>query len=180
MALWNSRPAGEKRQFRLYLLIVGQICPRLIIEKQVDKAFWVVVADEAHAIIYTRAARSGPLSELGRLENPDGRKKPGELTSDRGGRSFDSGGQGRHAMGQEKPGPKEHIAAAFAKQIAMRIAKALHNGSCRGYVLVAAPRFLGLLRDAVSTNCSRAPDKTIPKEVVDKDTAFLQKLLNKD
>ena len=145
-----------------------------------EKAFWVVVADEAQAIIYTRTARSGPLSELARLDNPDGRKKPGELTSDRGGRSFDSGGQGRHAMGQEKPGPKEHIIAAFAKQIAIRIAKALHNGSCRGYVLVAAPRFLGVLRDAVSNNCNRVPDKAIPKEVVDKDVAFLQKLLEKD
>ena len=145
-----------------------------------EKTFWVVVADEAQAIIYTRAARSGPLSELVRLDNPDGRKKPGELTSDRGGRSFDSGGQGRHAMGQEKPGPKEHIVAAFAKQIATRVAKALHNGSCRGYILVAAPRFLGVLRDAVSSNCSRAPDRTVAKEVVGKDVLFLQRLLDKD
>ena len=144
---------------------------------QNDKGFWVVVADEAQAVIYTRDKKSGPLTELTRLENPDGRKKPGELVSDRGGRSFDSGGQGRHAMGQEKPGPKEHIAGAFAKQIAMRIGKALHNGTCRGYVLVAAPRFLGMLRDAVASNCSEAPEKAIPKEVVDKDPAFLRKLL---
>lgn len=147
---------------------------------QNNKAFWVVVADEAQAIVYTRAAKRAPLIELGRLENPDGRKKPGELVSDRGGRSFDSGGQGRHAMGQEKPGPKEQLAAAFAKQISIRIAKALHDGRCKSYVLVAAPRFLGLLRDAVSTNCSVAPEKTIAKEVVGKDAAFLQKLVDSD
>ncbi len=145
---------------------------------QTDKAFWVVVADEAQAVIYTRTARSGPMTEFTRLDNPDGRKRPGELVSDRGGRSFDSGGQGRHAMGQEKPGPKEHIAAAFAKQVAMRIARALHNGNCRGYVLVAAPRFLGMLRDAVASSCSEPPEKTIAKEVVDKDVAFLKKLVD--
>ncbi len=147
---------------------------------QNDKAFWIVVADEARAIIYTRAAKRGPLNELARLNNPDGRKKPGELVSDRGGRSFDSGGQGRHAMGQEKSGPKEQIAAAFAKQIATGVGKALHNGRCRGYVLVAAPRFLGVLRDAVAVNCSKAPDKTIPKEVVDRNAEFLQKLVDGD
>ncbi len=145
---------------------------------QNDKAFWVVVADEAQAVIYTRDKKSGPLTELTRLENPDGRKKPGELVSDRGGRSFDSSGQGRHAMGQEKPGPKEQIAIAFAKQIAMRIGKALHNGTCRSYVLVAAPRFLGMLRDAVAGNCSESPEKAIPKEVVDKDAAFLRNLVD--
>lgn len=143
-----------------------------------QKAFWVVVADESQAIVYARETRSGPMRELIKLDNPDGRKKPGELVTDRGGRAFDSGGQGRHAMGQEKSGPKGQIAAAFAKQIAMRIGKALHSGECRDYVLVAAPRFLGALRDAVSTHCSVPPSKTIDKDVVGRDTAFLTKLVD--
>ncbi len=145
---------------------------------QTDTAFWVVVADEARAFIYTRDTRRGALAELTCLENPDGRKKPGQLVSDRGGRSFDSGGQGRHAMGQEKPGPKEHVAGVFAKQIAIRIGRALHDGRCRGYVLVAAPRFLGMLRDAVANHCSEAPEKAIAKAVVDKDVQFLRKLVD--
>ena len=144
----------------------------------VERAFWVVVADESQVIAYTRQAKRGPMQELFRLDNPDGRKKPGELVTDRGGRAFDSGGQGRHAMGQEKSGPKGHIAAAFAKQIATRIGKATHTGACRGYVLIAAPRFLGMLRDAVATNCSVAPYMTIDKDVVGRDTAFLQKLVD--
>ena len=146
----------------------------------VQKAFWVVVADESRAAVYARETKRGPMRELFELDNPDGRKKPGELVTDRGGRAFDSGGQGRHAMGQEKSGPKGQIAAAFAKQIATRIGKATHNGECRGYVLVAAPRFLGVLRDAVATNCSVAPYKTIDKDVVGRDTGFLQKLVDSD
>jgi protein required for attachment to host cells len=145
---------------------------------QAEKAFWVVVADEARAIVYARATKRGALTELLTLENPDGRKKAGELVSDRGGRSFDSSGQGRHAMGQQRTGPKVQIATTFARQVAGEISKATHSGRCRGYVLVAAPRFLGLLRDALSTHSSVPPYQTIDKEVVGKDAAFLKKLVD--
>ena len=142
------------------------------------KVFWVVVADESQAVVYARDSRSGPMYELFVLDNADGRKKPGELVSDRGGRSFDSFGAGRHAMAKERSTPKKHVAEVFAKQIAERIGKACHMGRCRGYALVAAPRFLGLLRDAVETSCSVTPYTTVAKEVVGKDTRFIQGLVD--
>ncbi|MGB5333236.1 MAG: host attachment protein [Woeseiaceae bacterium] len=145
-----------------------------------EKAYWIVVADESHAIIYTRNTRRGPLQKLYSLDNADGRKKAGELLADRGGRSYDSFGAGRHTMAKEKTDPKKHVAMAFAKKIAERIGKVTHDGSCRGYALVAAPRFLGMLRDAVSTTCKFEAFKTIDKEVVDRDTAFLKKLVDSD
>ena len=143
-----------------------------------DKAFWVVVADESQAIVYARERKTGPMREFAKLANEDGRKKPGELVSDRGGRAFDSMGQGRHAMAKEKSGPKQHAAEMFAKDIAERIGKAVHSGRCRGYALVAAPRFLGLLRDAVETSCHTQPYKTVAKEVVGKDVDFIRRLID--
>jgi len=83
-------------------------------------------------------------------------------------------------MAAEKADPKKHAATAFAKRIAERIGKAAHDGRCRGYALIAAPRFLGMLRDAVSRNCKLEPFKTIDKDVVGQDTAFLQKLVDSD
>ena len=145
---------------------------------ETGKQFWVVVADESRAIVYGRDTRKGPLQELFVLENPDGRKKAGELVTDRSGRAFDSGGQGRHGMAKEKNGPREHVAEAFARQIAARIGKETHSGNCRDYALIAAPRFLGLLRDALATHSQLAPSKTVDKEVVGKDVAFLKKLLD--
>jgi protein required for attachment to host cells len=145
-----------------------------------EKTYWIIVADEAQAIFYTRNARRSPLLELLSLENETGRKKTGDIISDRGGRSFDSFGTGRHAMAAEKADPKKHAATAFAKRIAERIGKATHDGRCRGYALIAAPRFLGMLRDAVSRNCKLEPFKTIDKDVVGQDTAFLQKLVDSD
>ena len=55
--------------------------------KRADKTYWIVVADESQAIIYTRNMRRGPLQKLLSLDNAAGRKKTGELLADRGGRS---------------------------------------------------------------------------------------------
>jgi len=142
-----------------------------------NKSFWVVVADEAAAVIYARDRRHGPLALLYTFDNADARKHVGEIISDRGGRAFDSFGAGRHTMAREKSGPKRHLAEVFAKEIAERIAKALHDGSCRGYALVAAPRFLGLLRTALASTTTVEPYVTVDKHVVQKDAAFVEELL---
>lgn len=145
-----------------------------------EKTYWIVVADESRATFYAREQRRSPLIELFSLENATSRMKTGELLADRGGRSFDSFGAGRHTMAGEKADPKKHAATAFAKQIAERIGKVTHDGSCRGYALIAAPRFLGLLRDAVSRSCKFEPFKTVDKDVVGRDAAVLQKLVDSD
>ena len=142
-----------------------------------DKCFWVVVADDSRAIVYTRDSRSGPLHELFSLDNEAARKKMGELISDSGGRSFDSMGKGRHTMANEKADPKKHATMLFAKQIAERIEQVVHEGSCRGFALVAAPRFLGVLRDAISNATSAEPYATVDKEMVGRDAATIEKLL---
>ena len=142
-----------------------------------DRFYWVVVADESSAIVYSRESLSGPMREQFSLENEIARKKTEQLISDSGGRSFDSYGKGRHTMSNEKVDPKKTAAMAFAKQIAGRIAKVMHDGSCRGFALVAAPRFLGLLRDAIAVATTVEPYATVAKEVVGQDTVVIEKLL---
>ena len=73
----------------------------------------VVVANDAAAQFYSRPAPKADLESGAAMENEDGRKRTGELLSDRGGRSFDSFGQGRHTMTNEKTGPKQQAARAF-------------------------------------------------------------------
>ena len=141
-----------------------------------DKPYWIVVADDAGAVVYGRETMRGPLSELFSLRNEAARMKTGELLSDRGGRSFDSLGQGRHTMTKEH-GPKEHASEVFAKDIAERIRKAVHGGDCRGYALIAAPRFLGRLNESVSRIVSEPPFLAIDKNVVGRETAFIEKLI---
>jgi protein required for attachment to host cells len=142
-----------------------------------EKIHWVVVADESKAIVYGRDSISGPLRELFSLDNDVARKKMDELISDSGGRSFDSYGKGRHTMSSDQSDPQKAAALAFAKRIAERVAQAMHNGSCRGFALVAAPRFLGVLRKAISIATTAEPYATVDKEVVNQDAAVIEKLL---
>ncbi len=140
--------------------------------------YWaVVVADESSAMFYARDSLSGPLRELFSLNNEMARKKTEQLISDSGGRSFDSYGKGRHTMSHEKSDPKKTAAMAFAKQIAERVAQGMRDGSSRGFALVAAPRFLGVLRDAISVATTVEPYATIDKEVVGQDAEVIEKLL---
>lgn len=141
-----------------------------------DRPYWIVVADDASAIVYGRETMRSPLWKITSLRNDTARRKTAELISDRGGRAFDSHGPGRHTMGNEA-GPKEHASEAFARDIADRIRKAMHSGNCRGYALIAAPRFLGRLADAVERNVNEAPFLTIDKSVVAHDREFIEQLI---
>jgi protein required for attachment to host cells len=142
------------------------------------KTTWIIVADESAATIYARKSRHGPLDELFQLTNETGRKKTGDLISDRGGRSFDSHGQGRHTMAKEQSGPKKRASIAFAKDIANRTSNAMHDGTCDEITLIAAPRFLGVLRDAFDKAGNLVAAVTIDKEMVGRDTAAIEKLLD--
>ena len=138
---------------------------------------WIVVADEFQALFYTREKKFGPLQEFSSLQNEIARVKPENLVSDRGGRSFDSQGQGRHAYSNEKSDAKAHSNTVFAKNIAERIREGSQGQKFDKLGVIAAPRFLGVLRNALSKAGVEA-DLTIDKEVTGRDTAFIQKLLD--
>jgi protein required for attachment to host cells len=144
-----------------------------------DKRYLVVVADEYRAIFYARDTMTGPLRKLRTLTNETARMKTGELLSDRGGRSFDSHGQGRHTMGGDRDTPLQQVARAFAKDIAGIIAGEGRKGTCRGYAVVAAPRFLGLLRQEFATEVKTEPYATVDKNVVGQDESVIEGLLDK-
>jgi protein required for attachment to host cells len=141
--------------------------------------YWVVVADEYQAFFYTRETNSGPLIEHDSLRNEVAREKMENLVSDRGGRAFDSQGMGRHAYDEEKSNLKTHSYAVFAKHIAERIKAGRQTHKFVKLAVVAAPRFLGVLRAALEKTGTE-PDLTIDKEVTGRDTAFIQELLDKN
>ena len=114
---------------------------------------WVVVADQSKARIFTVTDRRSALLDVGELEHPEARDREQTLTSDRPGRSFDSKGQGRHAMGSTvEPGKQETI--HFAKQVADHVQAAHNEGRCDRLLLVAGPPMLGLLRENLKTSSS--------------------------
>jgi protein required for attachment to host cells len=109
---------------------------------------WVVVADSARARIFQAKSPVGPLIELDDQVHPESRLRALDINADRPGRTHDSAGRGRHAM-ESEVSPREQDAREFARELADRLDKARAEGLFGNLVLVAAPAFLGLLREAL-------------------------------
>lgn len=118
------------------------------------KTIWVVVADASRARIFQTDRNFTELYEAETLAHPQSRLHEQELTSDLPGRSFDSEGEGRHAMGQAV-GPKKKATMDFAQAIGNRINTACHAGKCNALIVIAAPAFLGLLRDSLDKSATK-------------------------
>lgn len=142
-------------------------------------SYWVIVADEYQSTIYAREQKHSPLQEVTSLLNKSAREKTADLISDRGGRSFDSHGQGRHTLAGEKSDPKTRLVTVFAKEIAERISKAKQHAEFDKLVVVAAPRFLGVLRPALAT-AGIDVEHSFDKEMTAKDVASIQELIDSE
>ena len=140
-----------------------------------NRMYWVVVADEFQASIYSRAKKFSDLQAISELKNEVAREKLENLISDRGGRAFDSFGQGRHAYTKENDA-KSQSNLAFARDIAAALKSSRRNDS-DGLIVIAAPRFLGVLRSALGRVGLEA-DLAIDKEVTAKGADFVRDLID--
>lgn len=137
---------------------------------------WVIVAESHQARIFSLEHPSAKLHELEDLTRPAARLKNQELRSDSHGRSFDSGGFGRHAMSTETS-PKKHEAIMFAKQITDRLEGGHSNGEFAKLIIVAAPEFLGLLRKKLHPSLQTLVVTEIDKNLGRADPATIKKHL---
>ncbi|HEY5680780.1 MAG TPA: host attachment protein [Pseudomonadales bacterium] len=124
---------------------------------------WLIVADGARARFFERRSASD-LSEFDVMISPEGRSEERSLHSDRPGRSFDSRGDGRHAM-EPAHSARDHEAEAFAKRVCKRLDEARLAGSVDKLVLIAPPRFLGHLRASLSKGTQGIVAHSIDKEL---------------
>lgn len=106
---------------------------------------WIMVTESSRARLFRADTPRSELRELEDYAHPEGRMHSQDLTSDRPGRSFDSGGQGRHAMGQ-KTDPTEQEQVAFARDLCERLEAGRVQGAFENLILIAPPGFLGHLR----------------------------------
>jgi protein required for attachment to host cells len=115
---------------------------------------WLLVADAGRAAVYETDAPRGPLHEVQDFIDPKNRLPEQELARDRPGRTFDSGGPGRHAMESHTP-PAQVETERFAGVLADAVDAGLHQHRFEHLGLVAPPQFLGLLRNALSDETAR-------------------------
>lgn len=129
---------------------------------------WVVVAESSRARIFSTTGPRAGLDEIQALTQPEARLKERDLVSDSHGRSFDSGGTGRHAMGRELD-QKHHEATVFARTISEHLERARGRNDFDKLILVAPPAFLGLLRKSMHHCCADRVVATVNKNLVQHD-----------
>jgi protein required for attachment to host cells len=122
----------------------------------------VVVADSSRARIFLAEDRLSDLSEMKDMVHPEARLKQQELVSDEAGAGSGNGG-GFHSMGHEKDAHKQQ-AELFARELCQDLDKIVVDKDVRKIYLVAAPRFLGLMRSGLSKCCA---DKIVGEHAKD-------------
>jgi protein required for attachment to host cells len=122
---------------------------------------WILIADGAKARVVEQdkeSRRYRPAFEEAHFGTTAQSK---EIASDRPGRSFDSAGEGRHAM-EPSTDPQRYAKLSFARDLADRLTQAANRQEFDRLILVAAPRTLGDLRSVL-------PDSVKAKVVVEID-----------
>jgi len=137
------------------------------------RAALVVVADRRCAEFYTQERRFSEPEPLFKLQASAVEGAVPAEASDQPGKSFDSHGQGRHKL--EPPTPlREDAARVFANAIAGRMEETMTRERLDGFIVVAEPKLLGLLREEIAEESIARHDRLeIDKDLVGRSAATL-------
>lgn len=125
---------------------------------------WVLVADAGRARILATKAGAHPLRELESLDHAAARLKGSDIAADRGGRTFDRGGHGRHVM-EPTTTPQEAAVEAWARYLATRLKAGFDQGAYDQLVLAAPPAFLGRLREVLNGGAAKVVVHSLDKDL---------------
>jgi len=127
------------------------------------KNIWIAVADAAQArILEYRPHSPRRWREVDTMVWPEARSRGTELSSDGPGSSGCSGGR-RTALSQSTD-PHENEKCKSARALCEHLDKAATTHEMEALMLVAPPRYLGLLRDNLSTPTRSCLVGTINKD----------------
>lgn len=145
-----------------------------------DKTIWVLVADEAIARLLRRPDGGGALEPIEELTDPAAHARGRDLRDDAVGRRTGGvpagapestrGGTATASAGEDE---RHHEAESFARRVAARLHEAALAHQFDELHLAAAPRFLGLLRKAFSSQVQQRLGRQFDKDLVQVDNAAL-------
>ena len=124
---------------------------------------WILSANSGNASLFSADSPRAGLNEIASFDNPEARAKQSELTTDRAGLNFDSLGEGSHAM-EVAVDAKKQEQINFAKTVADRLEQGRVENAFERLVLVASPKFLGLLRAELGPPLSALVSLEIDKD----------------
>jgi protein required for attachment to host cells len=127
--------------------------------------YWVVVADASRARIFQCYENGRAFSEIEAFDHPEGRAKARELGADAQGRYFGKGERNEAHTAEPRTDPVDRENESFAKHLAAHLERGLTEKKYQRLNIVAAPKFLGLLRGSLDKQVERAVAETHPKDL---------------
>ena len=124
---------------------------------------WILIADGARARIVLNEGVGKGIKAIDKMIFQQESQEVRDIMADKPGRTFDSAGQGRHAMAYSSD-PKRENERNFAKFLADILNKESNKGSFDRLVITAAPKTLGDIRDALSGTTQQKGHSEIAKD----------------
>lgn len=126
---------------------------------------WVLVANASEARLFEAEKIGEAMQCVKEFSHPESREKGSNLASDRPGH-YQSKGTGHGALA-ERTDPKDYEADRFAGELAGELEKGRTSNAFRHLVLVATPRFYGLLNGHLSDQAKSMIKANIQKDFTD-------------
>lgn len=136
---------------------------------------YIVVADAARARIFTHAANT--LTEKESLVHAEGRLHEGDLVTDSPGADVHTGSSGASRSSAEGGEALEHENERFAKEVTQYLFDARTRNTLDELILIAAPKFLGLLRDKLDKPTQKLVTHTLSKDLTKASLEEIEKAL---
>ncbi len=124
---------------------------------------WVVVANASRAQVFAADILFATLESVEDRIHPSSRMRDQELVSSAPGRSYASPGGQPTALDRHTD-PHEVEVERFAREVADLLDHGRKTDRYERLVLVAPPKFLGLLRDAIDADTARAVVGSIARD----------------
>ena len=134
-------------------------------KEQAMATLWCLVADASRARLFELVHPGHGIREIETVLNPEGRAQNRELDTDGSGRFY---GKGERQQGHTAPAQVsavDHDVELFAKSLVARIEKGRTDARYDRLCLVAAPRFLGMLRGHLGKDAERLVELAIDKDL---------------
>ncbi len=141
-----------------------------------QKTTWCLVCDASRAHLFRTKPPGRPYELIASFDHPASRAHVSDLVADTNGRMPAGGTRGVGVLGSRpggvhgRPGaepdtdPKDVEAQRFARDLAATLERGLDAHAYEALVLVAPPRFLGLVKATVSSQVAKRLEETIDKD----------------
>ena len=125
---------------------------------------WIVVADAGRARVL-EMQDTDHLAEIENFINPAERNDNADIDTDSRGRFYGKGEREEGHTAEPAVQPKEHEAELFAITIAKYLDDARSQNKYAKLQLIAAPAFLGLMRNKLDSNVMNLVERELPKDL---------------